>query len=189
MSNESFKVWGICGSLRQKSLNMMALKVAGELMPQGMSLQITHYEDLPMYNFDVQSKGFPAASERLKAEILAADALLFASPEYNFSVGAPLKNVIDWMSRYQPVPFFGKPAAMISATTGPLGGARMQYDLRKIVGGLGAQFLGKPEVFIGMANKKFDEEGRLNDETTRKFLTDQMLAFKDWIPRVKRAFA
>jgi chromate reductase len=189
MSNETFKIWGICGSLRQKSFNMAALKAAGELMPQGMTLFITHYEDLPMYNFDVQTKGFPPASDRLKVEILAADALLFASPEYNWTIGAPLKNVIDWMSRYQPVPFVGKPAAVISATTGPQGGSRGQYDLRRSLDGLGVLWLKKPEVFIGMANKKIDEDGKLNDEATRKFLTDQMLAFKDWIPRVKRAVA
>ena len=183
-----FKVLGLCGSLRQKSYNLIALKTAGELMPAGMKLEITRYDDLPIYNFDAQEKGWPAAATRLRDEILAVDALLFASPEYNWSVGAPLKNVIDWMSRFQPQPFANKPAALFSATTGPVGGARGQYDLRRILAGLAVHWLAKPEVFIGMAAGKFTD-GKLTDETTRKFLTDQMVAFEDWIKRVKRLIA
>jgi chromate reductase len=185
----TFQVLGICGSLRQKSLNMAALKAAGELMPPGLKLRITGIAEIPMYNFDVQEKGFPAPVAKLRDEILAADALLFASPEYNWSVSAALKNAIDWMSRYQTSPFQNKPAAVFSATGGPVGGARAQYDLRRILSGLGAQWLVRPEVFIGMAAGKFGPDGKLTDETTRKFLTDQMIAFEDWIKRMKRAFA
>jgi len=185
----TFQILGICGSLRQKSFNMAALKVAGELMPPGLKLRITGIGDLPIYNFDVQEKGFPASVTKLRDEILAADALLFASPEYNWSVGAPLKNAIDWMSRFQPQPFNNKPAAVLSATGGPLGGARGQYDLRRILDGLGVHWLAKPEIFIGMAQTKFGTDDKLNDEPTRKIMTDQMLAFEDWIKRMKRAFA
>lgn len=183
----SFKVLGICGSLRQKSFNLAALKTAGELMPAGLRLEITSIADLPMYNADVQEKGFPAAATRLRDEILAADALLFASPENNWSVSACLKNAIDWMSRFQPQPFQNKPAAVFSATGGPVGGARVQYDLRRMLSGLGVVWLARPEVFIGNAASKFSD-GRLTDETTRKFLTEQMVAFEDWIKRMKRAF-
>ena len=184
----TFKVLGFCGSLKQKSYNMIALKTAGELMPAGMKLEITRYDDLPIYNFDVQEKGFPATANRLREEVLAADALLFASPEYNWSVGAPLKNVIDWLSRYQPQPFNNKPAALFSCTTGPLGGSRGQYDLRRILVQLGVHWLVKPEVFIGNSASKFTD-GKLTDETTRKFLSDEMLALEDWIKRVKRLVA
>jgi chromate reductase len=183
-----FKVLGFCGSLKQKSYNMIALKTAGELMPAGMKLEITHYDDLPIYNYDVQEKGFPATANRLREEVLAADALLFASPEYNWSVGAPLKNVIDWMSRFQPLPFNNKPAAVFSCSTGPVGGSRGQYDLRRILSGLGVHWLVKPEVFIGQSASKFTE-GKLTDETTRKFLSDQMIALDDWIRRTKRLAA
>jgi chromate reductase len=189
-TEQNYNVLGMCGSLREKSFNLMALKVAGELMPPGMKLKITAIGDLPLYNFDVQQKGFPASVNRLRDEVLAADALLFASPEYNWTVSAPLKNVIDWLSRFKPaVPFENKPAAVISATQGPLGGARGQYDLRRILDGLGVHWLRKPEIFIGMAQNKFDAEGRLIDEPTRKIMTEQMAAFRDWIGRVKRAFA
>lgn len=183
------KILGICGSLRQKSYNLAALKTAGELMPAGMKLQITGIAELPIYNFDIQEKGFPASVTKLRDEILAADALLFASPEYNWSVGAPLKNAIDWMSRFQPVPFANKPAAVLSASGGPLGGSRGQYDLRRILSGLGVQWLAKPEIFIGMAQSKFGPDGKLTDEPTRKIMTEQMVAFQDWIARMKRAFA
>lgn len=184
----TFDVLGICGSLRQKSFNMAALRAAGELMPPGLKLRITSIAELPLYNFDVQEKGFPAPVTKLRDEILKADALLFASPENNWSVSASLKNAIDWMSRFQPVPFVNKPAAVFSASGGPLGGARGQYDLRRILSGLGVHWLVKPEVFIGMAAGKFSD-GKLTDETTRKFLTDEMIAFQDWITRMKRAFA
>jgi chromate reductase, NAD(P)H dehydrogenase (quinone) len=189
-TEQNYNVLGICGSLREKSYNMMALKIAGGLMPAGMKLKITSIGDLPLYNFDIQAKGFPAPVDRLRNEVLAADALLFASPEYNWSVSAPLKNAIDWLSRYKPaVPFENKPAAVISATQGPLGGARGQYDLRRILDGLGVQWLRKPEIFIGMAQNKIDAEGKLLDEPTRKIMTEQMGAFRDWIGRVKRAFS
>jgi len=184
----SYEVLGVCGSLRQKSFNMAALRAAGELMPPGLKLRITSIADLPMYNADVQEKGFPPSATKLRDEILAADALLFACPENNWTVAACLKNAIDWMSRFQPQPFQNKPAAVFSATGGPVGGARAQYDLRRILSGLGVVWLARPEVFIGMAASKFTD-GKLTDETTRKFLTDQMVAFEDWIKRMKRAFA
>ena len=184
----SYEVLGICGSLRQKSFNMAALKAAGELMPAGLKLRITSIAELPMYNADVQEKGFPVQATKLRDEILAADALLFASPENNWTVSACLKNAIDWMSRFQQQPFQNKPAAVFSATGGPVGGARGQYDLRRILSGLGVVWLARPEVFIGMAASKF-KDGKLTDETTRKFLTDQMVAFEDWIGRMKRAFS
>lgn len=188
-TEQNYKILGFCGSLRAKSYNMMALKVAGGLMPAGMTMEIARIGDLPLYDFDLQEKGFPAPVTRLRDQVLAADALLFASPEYNWSVSAPLKNVIDWLSRFKPtVPFENKPAAVISATQGPLGGARGQYDLRRILDGLGVQWLRKPEIFIGMVQNKIDAEGKLLDEPTRKIMTEQMAAFRDWIGRVKRAF-
>jgi chromate reductase len=184
----SYRVLGVCGSLRQKSFNMAALRAAGELMPAALKLEITTIADLPMYNADVQEKGFPGPVTRFRDQILSADALLFASPENNWTVSACLKNAIDWMSRFQPQPFQNKPAAVFSATGGPVGGARVQYDLRRILSGLGVVWLARPEVFIGNAAGKFSE-GKLTDETTKKFLTDQMVAFEDWIKRMKRAFA
>jgi chromate reductase len=185
MADATLKVLGISGSLRKGSYNSAALRACAGMMPEGMSLTITSIADLPLYNQDVFDAGLPEPVKRLRAEIAAADGLLIASPEYNFSVSAPLKNAIDWASRPPNQPFLEKPVAIFSATGGPLGGARVQYDLRKILGQLVAHVQPKPEVFIGAAQTKFDAQGNLTDETSRKFLADLLAGFKTWIQRMK----
>ena len=179
------KVLGICGSLRKASLNMAALRACNDLLPPGMTLQITSIADLPMFNQDVFDAGMPEPVKRLRGEITAADGVLLASPEYNFSVSGPLKNAIDWGSRPPNQVFQDKPVAMFPATQGPLGGPRNQYDLRKILVQLWAHPLPRPEVFIGNAASKF-ADGKLTDETTRKFLTELLAGFKDWILRMQK---
>jgi chromate reductase, NAD(P)H dehydrogenase (quinone) len=178
------KILGICGSLRKASLNMAALRACGELLPEGMTLQVARIDDLPMYNQDVFDAGMPEPVRRFRGEVAAADGLLIASPEYNFSVPAPLKNAIDWGSRAPSQVFHDKPVAIFSAAPGPLGGARVQYDLRRILGQLWAHVLPRPEVFIGMAAGKFDAQGKLTDETTRKFLSELLLGLKGWVARI-----
>ncbi|MBL8382352.1 MAG: NAD(P)H-dependent oxidoreductase [Burkholderiales bacterium] len=179
-------ILGLCGSLRKRSTNLSTLHAAGELMPEAMTLTIAPLDEIPLYSQDVQDAGFPAPVTRLRDALAAADGVLIASPEYNFSVSGVLKNAIDWLSRTQPQPFRMKPVAIFSVTAGPVGGARNQYDLRKILGCLDAMVLGKPEIFIGASGSKFDAEGRLTDEIARKLLRDQMGAFADWIARAKR---
>jgi len=181
----ALNILGICGSLRAKSFNGYALKAAGQLMPEGMTLSITDYADIPFYSQDIQDQGFPASVVRLHEAIVQADGLLIASPEYNFSISGVLKNAIDWLSRMPGQSFKNKPVALFSATSGPLGGARSQYDLRKILGALEAQILQKPEIFMGVAQNRFDAEGRLTDAPTQKLLGDQMIAFQTWIARFK----
>ncbi|SRR5258706_2784470 len=179
------KVLGITGSLRKASYNTAALRACSELLPPGMSLRITSIADLPMFNQDVFDAGLPDPVKRFCAEVTAADGLLIASPEYNFSVSGVLKNAIDWGSKAPPQQIFlEKPVAIFSATGGPLGGARVQYDLRRILGQLVAHILPKPEVFIGAAQTKFDAQGKLTDEATRKFLTQLLAGFKVWIERM-----
>jgi chromate reductase, NAD(P)H dehydrogenase (quinone) len=180
------KILGICGSLRKASFNMAALRACHELMPQGMTLEIANIHDIPMYNQDVFDAGMPEPVKRIRAEIAAADGLLLASPEYNFSVSAPLKNVIDWGSRAPNQVFQEKPVAIFSCSQGPLGGARVQYDLRRILSQIWAFPLPRPEVFIGNAPSKFTH-GKLTDETTRKFLTELLAGFRDWIARMKKS--
>ena len=180
------KVLGICGSLRKASLNMAALRACGELLPAGMTLQITSIADLPMFNQDVFDAGMPEPVKRLRGEITAADGVLFASPEYNFSVSPVLKNAIDWASRPPNQSWQDKPVAIFSCSQGPLGGARVQYDLRRILGQLWAHVLPRPEVFIGSAPGKFDAQGKITDEATRKFLTDLLAGFGPWITRMQK---
>lgn len=182
----ALKVVALSGSLRAKSYNDAALRAAASLAPADLSIKVVDYSGVPLYNQDLQAQGFPASVEALRAEIAAADGLLIASPEYNFSISGVLKNAIDWLSRMNPQPFKGKPSAILSATMGPLGGARSQYDLRKIIGGLEANVLTKPEVFIGACHTRFDEQGQLTDEATRKIIAEQMAAFRDWIRQLQK---
>jgi chromate reductase len=165
-------------------LNTAALRACGELLPQGMSLRITSIADLPLFNQDVFDAGIPEPAKRLHADILQADGVLIASPEYNFSLSAALKNAIDWASRPPNQSWQDKPVAIFSVSQGPLGGARVQYDLRRILGQLWAHVLPRPEVFIGSAPGKFDAQGKLTDEATRKFLTDLLAGFKPWVERM-----
>jgi chromate reductase len=180
---------GICGSLRAKSFNMAALKAAGELMPAGMKLRIVRIDDLPLYSLDIQDKGWPEGVERLKQDVAKCDAILFASPEYNYSISGSLKNAIDWLSRYKDQPFRWKPGAFLSCTGGPLGGGRSFAELRKILVSLNFMMQPPPDAFIGNSASKFDAEGKLTDEATRKFLVDHMKSLQDWTTRIKRAAA
>jgi chromate reductase len=180
------KVLGISGSLRKGSYNTAALRTCAELMPAGMTLSYARIDDIPLFNQDVFDAGLPESAQRFRTEVAAADGLLIASPEYNFSVSGALKNAVDWGSRPPNQVFQDKPVAIFSATGGPLGGPRNQYDLRRILGQLWGHVLPRPEVFIGNAPTKFDAQGRLTDETTRKFLSDLLVGFRDWIVRMQR---
>lgn len=177
-------ILGICGSLRQQSLNRHSLHAAARLMPGGMNFQMAEIGDIPFYSQDIEVAGMPTAVTRLGAQIAQADGVLIASPEYNFSMTGALKNALDWMSRLKPAPLKDKPVAILSATGGPVGGARNQYELRRVLGCLEALVLMRPEVFIGLADSKFDAQGQLTDEASAKVLAAQMSAFEAWIRRM-----
>lgn len=177
---------GLCGSLRKASINRHALRLAGELMPNTMKLDVLEWRDVPVFDGDVLAAGLPAPVAAIRERIRRADAVLIATPEYNFSIPGGIKNVLDWTSRGDDQPWAGKPVAVLTASPGPLGGARVQYDLRKVMLFLNAMVLVKPEVFIGMAGTKFDAEGRCTDEGTKKFVGDQMAALERWIGAVTR---
>ena len=172
------KILGISGSLRASSLNTAALRAAAELAPAGMSIELCDIGDLPLYNEDVRAQGFPAPVQRLRERIKAADALLFATPEYNYSTSGVLKNAIDWASRPPEQPFDGKPIAIMGASPGALGSARAQYQLRQCFIFLNGHVLNKPEVMIAGAAGKFDAAGTLTDTPTRDFLAAMLVAFK-----------
>ena len=177
---------GLCGSLRSGSINRAALNLAGSLMPDSMRMEVVEWREVPPFDADLLAHGYPAPVQALRERIRRADALLIATPEYNFSSPGVFKNVIDWVSRGEDQPFANKPVAILSATPGPLGGARVQYDLRRVMLFVNAMVLVKPEIFIGGAGGKFDTEGNCTDETTRKFVGDQMKSFEKWIGSVKR---
>lgn len=180
------KVIAIAGSVRTASYNRMALALAKEVAPADMQVEIVELKDIPIFDGDELAKGYPASVAALREKVRAADGVLVGCPEYNFSIPGVVKNALDWVSRGNDQPFALKPVAILSATQGPLGGGRSQYDLRKVMLFMNALVLQKPEVFIGLAQNKFDAGGKCTDEPTRKIVTDFMGSFKDWIGRVRK---
>jgi chromate reductase, NAD(P)H dehydrogenase (quinone) len=182
----NIKVLGICGSLRRGSYNMAALRTAIALKPPEMTVTVADISQIPLYNEDVRQQGFPPPVETLRRQIKEADALLFACPEYNYSMSGVLKNAIDWASRPPDQPFAGKPCAIIGAAAGMAGTARAQYDLRRSCVFLDMHPLNKPEVFIGQAQTKFDAEGNLLDEAAKGFIRDQLVALVAWTRQIAK---
>ena len=176
----SIKVLAVCGSLRKASYNMAALRVAIAQKPSNMTVEVADISQIPPYNEDVRQQGFPPTVETFRRQIAAADALLFACPEYNYSMSGVLKNAIDWASRPPDQPFAGKPVAIMGAAAGMAGSARAQYDLRRSCVFLDMHPLNKPEVLIGQAQTKFDAEGRLTDEVGRGLIRDLLVALEQW---------
>ena len=182
----AIRVLGICGSLRKGSYNMAALRAALDLKPPGMTIEIADISQFPLYNEDVRAQGFPPPVEKLRQQIRAADALLFACPEYNYSMSGVLKNAIDWGSRPPDQPFAGKPAAIMGAAAGMAGGARAQGDLRRSCVFLDIHPINKPEVLIGQAQAKFDADGNLIDEAAQQFIRDMLMALESWTRMIGR---
>ena len=175
----------ISGSLRSGSYNTAALRAAAELAPDGVDVVGASLADIPVYNEDVKAAAFPDAVVRLQHAIASADAVLIATPEYNYSVSGVLKNAIDWVSRTDPQPFANKPVAIMGASPGAVGTARAQYDLRRMFVYLDAHLLNKPEVMISAAHTRFDADGRLTDQATRKFVASLLTALRDWTHRLQ----
>ncbi len=184
---QAVRVLAILGSLRKGSYNRMALEVARQSLPAGMTLDVADIGAIPLYNEDVRQQGFPAPVEAFRNAIAAADALLFVTPEYNYSMPGVLKNAIDWASRPPSQPFDGKPVAIMGASMGGFGTARAQYHLRQVCVYLNMLPLNRPEVMIPQAQNKFDAEGRLTDEPTGKFIGELLVALGEWTRRLKAA--
>jgi chromate reductase len=187
MADRTLNVISICGSLRKASYNRMVMNALTGLAPEGMVIKESPpFSEFSLYNADTQeSGGIPPAVQRLADEIRAADGVIFNSPEYNFSIPGGLKNAIDWVSRVQNQPFAGKPIAIQSATNGPLGGGRMQYDLRRAMIFLDAITLNKPEIFIGNCSQRIDAKtGEITDQQTVGFIKQQLAAFAKFIERL-----
>jgi chromate reductase len=171
MSEPTIKLAAFCGSLRKGSFNRMALNAFAERLPAGVSLSTIEIGDWPLYDADIQAKGFPDQVQAAQKLMLESDGIVFATPEYNYSVSGVLKNAIDWLSRMTPQPFAGKPMAVFGASGGPLGSSRAQYHLRQMMVFLDGRMVNKPEVMIGAAHTKF-VDGKFNDEAGAKLLAD-----------------
>jgi chromate reductase len=179
------KVLGISGSLRKGSFNTAALRAAGELAPEGLTIEPFDIAPIPLYNEDVYLKGFPPPVADFRSSIKNAHAILICTPEYNYSVPGVLKNAIDWASRPPEQPFDGKPMALLSASPAFTGGARAQYHLRQVFVYLNPIIMNKPEVMISAAHTKFDAAGQLTDEPTREHIRGLLAALKAWTERLR----
>jgi chromate reductase len=181
---DAIGVLGISGSLRKASYNTALLRAAVELAPPEVRITIAEISAIPLYDEDVREQGFPAPVEALRRQVKEADALLIATPEYNYSMPGVLKNAIDWVSRPPDQPFDGKPLAIMGASPG-MGTVRAQYHLRQSAVFLNMLPLNKPEVMVGRAMEKFDAEGRLTDAKTREAVGTLLAALVAWTRRLK----
>jgi chromate reductase len=182
------KVLGFAGSLRKGSLNRMLLRAAVELAPPNMTIETFDLRDIPLYDGDVEAQGDPPPVVAFKAAIRAADALLIATPEYNYGVPGVLKNAIDWASRPPNKSVLNdKPAAIMGASPGGFGTTRAQLQLRQAFCFTRTLPLQQPEVLLARAADKFDGEGRLTDEKTREFVRALLVALAAWTLRLRPA--
>jgi chromate reductase len=170
---------GICGSLRKDSYNLRLLKYFGETLSKPKDFDIVLLHDIPLYNEDVESVQIPSPVNRLASKIMAADAVVFGTPEYNYSVPGVLKNAIDWLSRHPDKPLTKKVAAVMGGSPGRIGTARCQYHLRQVAVFLDLRFLNRPEVMVGEVHKKFGADGKLNDAPTMEAIAKLAKALEE----------
>ena len=178
-------ILGFAGSLRQGSFNRALLQAAQELVPSTAELQIFDLAGMPLFNQDLESRPHERVTA-FKGAIRAADALLIATPEYNYSIPGVLKNAIDCASRpYGDNAFDGKPVAIMGASIGTLGTARAQYHLRQCCVFLNMNPLNRPEVMVPVAQEKVDAQGRVTDTTTREKIAELLAALIFWTRRLQ----
>jgi chromate reductase len=179
------KILGFVGSLRKGSYNKALMRAAVELKPEDAIIEVLDLEGIPPFNQDLERQP-PQVVKEFKAKIREADALLIASPEYNYSVPGVLKNAIDWASRpYGDNAFEGKPVAIMSASIGSLGGARAQYHLRQSFIFLDMHPLNRPEVMMPFAQDNVDANGNVTSEHTRQLIRELLEALVQWARKLE----
>jgi chromate reductase, NAD(P)H dehydrogenase (quinone) len=187
-SGPSLTFLGIAGSLRRASYNRGLIRAAIELVPAGTSVVAYDLAQIPMFDADVEAEGDPPAVTDFKRTIAAADALLIATPEYNHCVPGVLKNAVDWASRPARASVLtGKPVAIMGASTGRGATARAQAHLRDGLAYTNGFVLPLPEVLVGVAGEKFDDDGNLTDGDTREEVRDLLVSLAAWTRRLLRA--
>jgi len=176
----------LVGSLRKESWNRIAAEAVRDLAPKHLQFRFIDIV-VSLYNQDLDTDAPPADWRRLRDDIRPADAVLFATPEYNRSVPGVLKNAIDIASRpYGKGVLQGKPAAVISASVGQIGAFGANHHLRQMTAYLDMPTLGQPEIYLGPGEKLFEKSGAVKEESTRALLTKFGAAFADWIERVRK---
>ena len=179
----TLKFLGISGSLRRASANSGLLRTAASRLPAGVSMEIANLADIPFFNADIAEK--PAAVVRVLDQMAAADAFVFACPEYNYSLAPALKNILDWASREPDNALLSGKSAAIMGAGGGMGTSRSQYHLRQVCVFLNLHLLNKPEVFSNAFAGAYDAEGNLTDAKIASLVDDQMQALATWTLKLK----
>ncbi len=181
---KTIKIIGFAGSLRKDSFNKALISAAKELVPKGAELEIFDLDGIPLYDQDLENE-MPKRVTEFKDAIRAADAVLIATPEYNYSIPGVLKNAIDWASRpYSDNVLKDKPAAIMSASGSMLGGSRAQYHLRQVFVFLDMHPINKPEVIVPFAQEKIGADGKLADPHTRDKIRELLETLVAWTIRI-----
>lgn len=182
---DTLRLLGFAGSLRKASFNHQLLSLCGSLLPQNTEMNLIELNDIPLYNADVETQGFPNSVKTLKENITQAQGILIASTEYNYSVSGVLKNALDWISRPpNEIPLEKKPCAIISASSSRFGGARSQQHLRQILSALGAYVMPQPELYIPHAQKVFIESEPI-DEKSKTRIQSFLKAFTEFVQLIQ----
>ena len=172
------KLLGVSGSLRKQSYNSGALRAIASILPEGVTFKIADIAQLPFYNADVEQAGLPDTVKKFRAEVASSDALIFAVPEYNFSLPGVLKNALEWLSRPPNPPANAKPCAVFGASVSPLGTARGQFHFRHVAVSLNMHVVNVPHVDIANAKSKFDVESQLTDQASLDSLSQLLRELK-----------
>ena len=186
MSDEPLRILGIAGSLRRASYNRGLLREAVAVAPADVRVDVFDLTPIPLYNADVEAQGDPEPVAALKSAIGAADALLIATPEYNYSIPGVLKNAIDWASRPPATSvLLGKPIALMGASPGRFGSVRAQLALRQVSVFTDSLVMIHPELMVSGARELFDADGNVRDEATRERVRRQVNGLVDWTRRLR----
>ncbi len=178
------RILGISGSGRRRSYNTALLEAAKELLPEGAALDAYDVSAFPLFNQDLEVE-IPAAIRRFKERVRRADAILFATPEHNYSISAVLKNAIEWGNRpEEDNSWDGKPAAIMSASTSPRGGARAQLHLRQIMVDLNMYPINSPQLLLARAQEHFDANLKLTNSQFRGILRELLTSLAEWTRRL-----
>jgi chromate reductase, NAD(P)H dehydrogenase (quinone) len=181
----TYNLVAVSGSLRKGSLNTMVVKAFKENAPEGVAVEILDYSDFVVYNQDFEAD-FPSNVTSIKSKIKSADGVIISTPEYNRTIPGPLKNFIDWTSRpYGDSAWNEKPVFIASASGGSLGGALASMNLHQAFVYLNARVMGQPEFYMNHATSKFDEQGILTDEETKKHIADAFAKFTAFIEKFR----
>lgn len=179
------RIVGVSGSTRKRSYNTALLREAGRLLPVGATLEIVDISNLPLFGQDLEVD-VPEAVRVFKEKIRSADSVLLATPEYNRSISAALKNAIEWGSRPdEDNSWDEKAGAIISASTSPRGGVRAQMQLRQICVDLNVHVMNGPELFVANAAEQFDGDLRLTNEALRKRLEAVVHGLVTWTAKIR----